>query len=386
MKYLCTSHSRTFPLRAVVSACVTLGACALSASGAHAASLSQKLQTLRNAPSGTAPAVTAATAAAQGAADATALHNPACQDVAPFYWEIGDRNGKLGGGSVDTVPASGKLPTATTRMAIASASKWVFAAYVVQKHGTQADFPSLVPYLNFTSGYSQFDESQCNPTHSLRQTVAQCNNGGVNVLEQANHTFHYGSGHMQQLAVNLGLGAQTNPMLTTEVNGALAGDTSTSYIQPEPAGGVSTTPSSYAAFLRKLLDGRLQLANMLADNAVCTQYDAVTCPNASTDSNVDLLPRSAKFHYGLGHWIEDDASQMPVLPGVTTGNYFAYSSAGTFGFYPWVSMDRTLYGILARQVGAVATIGMGAGYRSLMCGRLIRLAWTTGLEQTEVPR
>jgi hypothetical protein len=390
MKFSSAPCFHPFPLRTVVSACAALAACAMAGTSAQAASLIQKTQLLRSASGGsttTSPSTpTAATTAAQSAAAATAQHNPACQAVAPFYWEIGNPTGKLGSGSVDTVPASGHLPTATTRMNIASASKWPFAAYVVQKHGADANFASLVPFLNFTSGYSLFDNTQCNPQNLPGRTVAQCNNGGVNALEQANRTFHYEGGHMQQLAVNLGLGNMTSAQLATEVNGAVGSDVGLYYVQPQPAGGVNTTATSYAVFLRKLLNGQLKLATMLAADANCVQYDPYTCPNASKQSDVNLLPSSAKFHYGLGHWIEDDASQMPALAGVSTSNYFAYSSAGAFGFYPWVSMDRTLYGILARQAANQETNGTGEGYRSLLCGRLIRLAWTTGVEQTEVPQ
>jgi CubicO group peptidase (beta-lactamase class C family) len=397
MKFARSTLSRLSPLATAVAACAVLSACgggvaddnssATTADTSTATAQAVRLKTFGSSSTTTpvALAPTSATAAAQTAAAATASHNTACQQVQPFYWEIGDRNGKLAGGSVDSSPATGTPPTATTRMNIASASKWLYAAYAVQKYGADSRFPSMVPFLNFTSGYSNFDETQCNPQHQLGRTVAQCDNGSLNTLEQANHTFHYNGGHMQQLALNLGQGSMTNSTLAKEVNSMLGSDVGVGYSAPEPEGGVYTTASNYAVFLRKLLNGNLKIATMLDADAVCTQYNATSCPNASSDSKVDLLPPSANFHYGLGHWIEDDASQMPAMPGVTTANYFAYSSAGTFGFYPWVSTDRTLYGIVARQVGSTATIGTGAGYNSLQCGRLIRLAWTTGVEQTEVP-
>ena len=48
-------------------------------------------------------------------------------------------------------------------------------------------------------------------------------------------------------------------------------------------------------------------------------------------------------------------------------------SPGAFGFYPWISGDKSLYGILARE-DADST----AGFKSALCGRLIRQAWVTG--------
>ena len=58
---------------------------------------------------------------------------------------------------------------------------------------------------------------------------------------------------------------------------------------------------------------------------------------------------------------------------------YAYSSPGSFGFYPWVDLDRKLYGVLARQTEAFT--GNDEGYLSVQCGRLIRLAWKTGVAQ-----
>jgi hypothetical protein len=69
------------------------------------------------------------------------------------------------------------------------------------------------------------------------------------------------------------------------------------------------------------------------------------------------------WHYGLGHWIEDD-------PATGDGSF---SSPGAFGFYPWISADRALYGVVARK-----SIG---SWRSVLCGRAIRKAWQTGVTQ-----
>jgi hypothetical protein len=297
------------------------------------------------------------------AASATAQNNTLCQAVQPFYWEIGDKTQVRGSGSVGT-----SAPTATTAMQIASASKLPFAAYVVQKYdtaGNSATFNTYVPYLNFTSGFSNFDNTLCQAT----DTIATCNNGGVNATEQANHTFHYEGGHMQQLAqVPLGLANDHATDLAAEVNGVLGTDFT--YVVPQPAGGIMTTASSYGAFLRKLLDGTLSLGSKLGDDPVCTH--AGNGCNAAVDSSVNALPDN--FHYGLGHWIEDDPSAAP-------SSNFAYSSAGAHGFYPWVSFDLQWYGILARQSGSGETNGTGEGYDSLKCGRLIRQAWITGSEQ-----
>jgi hypothetical protein len=61
----------------------------------------------------------------------------------------------------------------------------------------------------------------------------------------------------------------------------------------------------------------------------------------------------------------------------------AFSSPGFAGFYPWIWIDPTdatkaWYGILART----DTSSMASGFTaSINCGRLIRRAWLTGVQQ-----
>lgn len=85
------------------------------------------------------------------------------------------------------------------------------------------------------------------------------------------------------------------------------------------------------------------------------------CPSAALSTPI---PGSERWHYSLGHWLESD-------PSVGAG---AFSSAGAFGFYPWIDADRTYYGVLA-----CAVLRAQAGYESAQCGRLIRQAWLTGV-------
>jgi len=309
------------------------------------------------------PASGPSNAERSAAANATAAGNALCNLAAlgSYYWEIGDRSGVLASGSTGTGAV-----TADTQMNIASASKWPFAAYMVQKYG---DVAANRPFLNFTSGYSNFNNTLC----ATNQTVAECNNGAINASESAAATFHYQGGHMQQLAVNSGLGAMGVLALANEVNSYIGSDVGLSYVEPQPPGGARTTARHYAVFLRKLLVGSgspLQLGALLGSHAVCTQPDVNNCNAAS--KTAASLPDN--FHYALGHWVEDD-------PAATPSSNFAYSSAGAFGFYPWVDVDRALYGIVAREAASGETQGTGEGYSTLQCGRLIRLAWKTAVAQ-----
>ena len=55
----------------------------------------------------------------------------------------------------------------------------------------------------------------------------------------------------------------------------------------------------------------------------------------------------------------------------------AFSSAGAFGFYPWIDTSKRYYGIVARQDFFSARAGVDSAY----CGRVIRKAWVTGTAQ-----
>lgn len=292
--------------------------------------------------------------AAAAAATANSSTN-ACSTIGAFYWEIGDGAGVLTSGSVTPVGS----PTSygrTSLMAIASASKWIYSSYYVQRRNGVLDAHLDVPFLNFTSGHVGF--SICLRADTVDSCLARGTNGAYTAASDG--AFYYGGGHMQQHASQNGLGATVNATLAAEIESQLGADLDLAYSQPQPAGGIATTADSYARFLRKILTGELHMHDLLGAHAVCT--DPVSCPTAQNTP----LPAGVAFHYSLGHWVEDD----PV-----TGDG-AFSSAGAFGFYPWIDATRTYYGVLARH-----EVVAGAGVESLGCGRLIRAAYVTGVAQ-----
>jgi CubicO group peptidase (beta-lactamase class C family) len=279
------------------------------------------------------------------AAQSTAQSNAACKAVQPFYWSVGDAHGVLADGSAGRRP-----PTATTQMPIASASKLVYAAFVAQqRHGQLTD--DDVRFLHFTSGYTHFKSCR------RGQTVAECDamrdNGEHDRADDGK--FFYNGGHMQRHAVLDGLGPLDDEGLARTVNQALG--TSFRYAQPQLAGGISTSAADYGDFLRRIVAGQLQIKALLGTHAVCT--NPKTCPTAA-ESFI-----TADVHYSIGHWVEDD----PDGDG-------AFSSAGAFGFYPWISKDETTWGVLARF--RFELNGAKVGTASLMCGRQIRAAWASG--------
>lgn len=295
------------------------------------------------------------------AAQATAANNPLCQAVAPFYWEIGNRSTPLASGRVGD-----QAPQANTELSIASASKWLYASYVTQKHNGVRE--QDVPFLNFTSGYDQFGQPLC----ERHDTVGSCLQGRDGRTDANIGKFSYSSGHMQVHGVNeMGLGEADNAALATEVNATLQ-ISGFRYTQPQPAGGMAASATGYAAFLRRMLSGDLLMLAQLGTHAVCANEAPAVCGAEVAAVGSPMPPGSQEaWHYSLGHWVEDD-------PEVGDG---AFSSPGAFGFYPWIDAEKTLYGILARQTSPLDG-EESDGFRSAECGRLIRKAWKTGREVT----
>jgi hypothetical protein len=291
------------------------------------------------------------------AATATAETNANCTAVAPFYWEIGNADGTLVSGSVGSA-----APVASTLMSIASGSKWLFAAYAVEKTGG-VPAATDVPLLNFTSGHAGLDS--CAPAG----TVDDCLAGAAGTPVAANvGKFNYDGAHLQKLASLMALGAADNAALATEVKSQIGSEIDIAYDQPEPAAGVRTSADQYALFLRKLLIGSptpLLIGSLLGNDAVCT--NPTTCPTAIFSPITGSASVTESWHYSLAHWVEDD-------PAVGDG---AFSSPGAYGFYPWVDATRTIYGVLARE----AEFTGHNGYDSAACGRSIRNAWVTGTAQ-----
>ncbi|WP_449370215.1 hypothetical protein [Thiomonas sp.] len=293
------------------------------------------------------------------AAATTAQHNPDCTAVQPFYWEIGDANQRLASGSVNAAGDTGApVYTASTLMNIASASKWIYAAYVVQRQGGVLS-DSDVSFLHLTSGYTNF--SICLPWQTVAGCVDYLGNGVYDPSTAG--AFYYGGGHMQKHAEIVGLGPLDNAGLAAEIQSRIGRDIAIAYSQPQLAAGVVTTADAYGLLLRKMLGGTLLLGRMLGADAVCT--NPATCPPGAALATP--IPTAESWHYSLGHWVEDD-------PAVGDG---AFNSAGAFGFYPWIDATRTWYGIVARRTAG----GDNAGYASARCGRLIRKAWVSGMPQ-----
>lgn len=276
------------------------------------------------------------------AVQATLEHAALCRDLGDAYWEIGDASGPLAWGQ------RGATITAKRPVRIASASKWLWAAYVAERHhGTLG--ADDVAALTMRSGWVGVNPLRC------RGTVADCPGKGLVAAEVGR--FHYDSGHAQHQAVVLGLGGLDGPALAAEIRRQVGPELDFTMKSPQPAGGVIMAPATYGRFLHKLATGELALSAMLGSHPVCTLPG--TCAAA------DKSPLDRDWHYSLHHWVEDAAAGDG-----------AFSSAGAFGFYPWISADRSLWGLLARE-----ELSPHAGRASALCGGLLRTAWRTAQPQ-----
>lgn len=295
------------------------------------------------------------------AASATASGAAACRAVQPFYWEIGDARGPVGSGRLGD-----GAPERDAALRIASASKWIYAAYVAERragHLTDED----VRDLTFTSGYTHFRFCRAG------QTVAECMDALINGFGRQERQdvgfFSYGGGHMQHHAMSLALGGLDRAALGEEVTRglpALGAGWHFAYAQPQPAGGGVASAATYARFLQALAGQQLKLSGLLGSHAVCT--NPKTCPREARRTPV---PADETWHYSIGHWVEDD-------PSVGDG---AFSSPGAFGFYPWLTADRRWYGLVAREDHDGLIFSEPAekpGVQSALCGRLLRAAFADG--------
>ncbi len=292
------------------------------------------------------------------AAKETAKANPYCIDITRYYWEIGSKDGAIVSGSTGD-----QSVVSTTILPIASATKWVFGAYMVQAKSGTLDYDTIEA-LTMSSGYTSFGNLSCVPNYV--QTVGDCFNIGDNneYTPGHDHYFYYNGGHFQKLAMDNDLGPLSDPELVAEFQDKLKNDYNFIFSSPQLAGGITTSAKQYAIFLQNILDQQLLLYDHLGADAVCTNPD--TCSTSIASPYIDQ-----DFHYSYGHWVEDD----PV-PGDG-----AFSSAGLFGFYPWINVQKTHYGVISRYEVPSGENDIGSGAASQACGSLIRIAFETGSPQ-----
>ncbi|MEO6588942.1 MAG: hypothetical protein ABIP06_06410, partial [Pyrinomonadaceae bacterium] len=162
---------------------------------------------------------------------------------------------------------------------------------------------------------------------------------GASAISATPGPFYYSGAHMQAHAADGPLAALRAGPLATELNRVLG--TSLAYQTPQLAGGMNTSAAAYATFLQRVMSDKLIMGQHLRAATVVTSGPGTSSP----------IPEP--WLYGLGHWIEIDGT---------------LSSPGAFGFYPWISADKALYGIVTRK-------NITGAWSSVTCGREIRKAF-----------
>lgn len=318
----------------------------------------------------------------------TVANNALCTAISPFYWEIGNASSVLVSG------ASGTGYGASTKVSIASASKVIEGAYVVQTRGGASNLTSNdITFLHQASGYTNSKDT-CSGATSIYNCLLNVNasscagsTNGTGLFAAGTYgaqcpanvgVFSYNGGNFQVHAAlylpstfyNATIGS-----LASQVNIAL-GLTSPNtivYTEPLTSGGIYANAQTIRVILQKIVGNTLLMHDALGTSTICTKpaanYSNQTVNGVTGPANCPATysPLSEVFQYSIGHWVESDPAQ---------NGDGAFSSAGAFGFYPWISADKTLYGLISRQGAA------GQGDNSLQCGRLIRRAWVTGINQT----
>jgi hypothetical protein len=301
------------------------------------------------------------TKAIAGAKQAAAT-DPLCAASAmgDFYWEIGDAAGTT---PIASNSQGGGTVTASSNFNIASASKFIFGAYVLEKKGIDAvrSDPSLFAGLRFLSGYTGFSEDACAGT----ATVGGCYTAGGATQVDSNTVgkFDYDGGHDQRLAAyDLGLGSDTARQLDQEYQATLGLSSGfhMAGLDPIIAGGLFASATDYAQFLRRVMNQQLVIGRHLGDDAVCA--DPWTCPTHVAYSPIVALREPWKYSYN--HWVESQDGKV----------IDAYSSPGKWGFYPWLTPDRKYYGIVSRHDTSPDSYAV-----SVKCGRQIRKAFLAAL-------
>lgn len=284
----------------------------------------------------------------------TIAGSSSCAELGDFYWEMGDANGVLTKGQV------GRRFDATSVVNLASASKWPFATYLVQKFGSPTS--SQIQALTMRSGYVNMNDAIC----TVQLNINGCFNAPSPLLplnsrvssESVDH-FYYNSGNFQKAAVDAGLGNMTVLGLSNDMRKTLGISSGLNYLYPGVASGLYMSANAYSSMLRKIMSNQLAMGAMLEIGRTCTLEE--TCATSSRS------PVIYDWDYGLGHWIERGAG----------GDDEAYSSIGFNGFYPWITTDMQYYGVISLEKST------GIAQEAIDCGRLVRKAWLTGIVQRQ---
>lgn len=258
--------------------------------------------------------------------------------------------------------------TATRPVFIASASKLLLGAtawLLVEDRRLAADTPvaSLIDFWSndsadprsrvtftqlfaFTSGFNgTAEQAGCigDPAFTLRACVQQIHDGGPDSLPD--QSFNYGNEHMQIAALAMvgREGKGVDAIMRERLLGPLGISAETRYSlgagdNPTYSGGMRSTGEDYARVLAAILRGDIivDLAGFLADRVG-------TRPVATVP--IAIGGNALAWRYGWGFWKEcDGPAYVPACDSAPV-----ISSAGAFGFTPWIDFARDYWAIIVTE-------------------------------------
>jgi len=198
----------------------------------------------------------------------------------------------------------------------------------------------------FTSGFNGTSEqSSCigSVSYSLRRCVQEIYNGGTDSLP--NGSFNYGNEHMQIAAQMMvqARGRSVDTIMRERLFDRLGVSSDTRYTlgagdNPTYAGGMRSSGEDYARVLAAILKGDIFLdrPGFLTDRT--GSRPLATVPPAISRNRLS-------WRYGWGFWKEcsgpsyrESCNVAPVI-----------SSAGAFGFTPWVDFSRGYWAIIIME-------------------------------------
>lgn len=207
--------------------------------------------------------------------------------------------------------------------------------------------------LSFTAGISSEVPASEVDDITLIEAVHRIYEDQSPVAEPPGSSFFYGgSPHMRIAArmAEIATGKTWRQIFAEQIAGPLgfgplsgvAGATN-----PNPAGALVCTGLEYTRFLMMQLRAGLDgTARLLSPASIAQQRTDGFTATTTIRSSPYLLLRGYRYHYGMGNWLETANGAAPAAGNPVS----AWSSAGKFGWLPWITADgRYAALIMTRQ-------------------------------------
>jgi len=198
----------------------------------------------------------------------------------------------------------------------------------------------------FTSGFNGTAEQPIcvgDPAFTLRACVQHIHDGGLD--SPPDQSFNYGNEHMQiaALAMTVREGKSVDAIMRERLLAPLGVSAETRYTlgagdNPNAGGGMRSTGEDYARVLTAILRGDIiaDRSGFLADRVAARPI--ATVPRAISDNGL-------AWRYGWGFWEECDGPAYVLACNAAP----VISSAGAFGFTPWIDFDTGYWAILIME-------------------------------------